>query len=107
MSVSLTENAARQIKKQLEKRGKGIGLKLGVKKSGCSGYSYALDYADNLNENDAVFEDFGVKVIVQEKDLEFVNGIQLDYRREGVNEAFQFNNPNVKGTCGCGESFTV
>jgi iron-sulfur cluster assembly protein len=107
MSVSLTENAARQIKKQLEKRGKGIGLKLGVKKSGCSGYAYALDYADNLNENDAVFEDFGVKVIVQEKDLEFVNGIELDYRREGINEAFQFNNPNVKGTCGCGESFTV
>jgi iron-sulfur cluster assembly protein len=107
MSVSLTENAARQIKKQLEKRGKGIGLKLGVRKSGCSGYAYALDYADNLNENDAVFEDFGVKVIVQEKDLEFVNGIELDYRREGINEAFQFNNPNVKGTCGCGESFTV
>ena len=107
MSVSLTENAARQIKKQLEKRGKGIGLKLGVRKSGCSGYAYALDYADNLNENDAVFEDFGVKVIVQEKDLEFVKGIELDYRREGINEAFQFNNPNVKGTCGCGESFTV
>ncbi|MGZ8240996.1 MAG: HesB/IscA family protein, partial [Methylobacter sp.] len=103
MSISLTENAARQIKKQLEKRGKGIGLKLGVKKSGCSGYTYALDYADNLNENDAVFEDFGAKVIVQEKDLEFVNGIELDYRREGINEAFQFNNPNVKGTCGCGE----
>lgn len=107
MSVSLTENAARQIKKQLEKRGKGIGLKLGVRKSGCSGYAYALDYADNLNENDAVFEDFGVKVIVQEKDLEYVNGIELDYRREGINETFQFNNPNVKGTCGCGESFTV
>ena len=107
MSVTLTESAARQIKKQLEKRGKGIGLKLGVRKSGCSGYAYALDYADNLNENDAVFEDFGVKVIVQESDLEFVNGIELDYRKEGINEAFQFNNPNVKGTCGCGESFSV
>jgi iron-sulfur cluster assembly protein len=107
MSVTLTENAARQIKKQLEKRGKGIGLKLGVKKSGCSGYAYALDYADTLNENDAVFEDFGVKVIVQGSDLEFVDGIELDYRREGINEAFQFNNPNVKGTCGCGESFSV
>lgn len=107
MSVSLTESAARQIKKQLEKRGKGIGLKLGVKKSGCSGYAYALDYADKLNENDAIFEDFGVKVIVQAGDLEFVNGIQLDYRKEGINEAFQFNNPNVKGTCGCGESFSV
>jgi len=107
MSVTLTESAARQIKKQLEKRGKGIGLKLGVRKSGCSGYAYALDYADTLNENDIVFEDFGVKVIVMEGDLEFVNGIELDYRREGINEAFQFNNPNVKGTCGCGESFSV
>ena len=107
MSVSLTESAARQIKKQLEKRGKGIGLKLGVRKSGCSGYAYALDYADNQNENDAVFEDFGVKVIVPKSDLEFVDGIELDYRREGINEAFQFNNPNVKGTCGCGESFSV
>ena len=107
MSVTLTESAARQIKKQLEKRGKGIGLKLGVRKSGCSGFAYALDYADKLNENDAVFEDFGVKVIVPESDLEFVDGIELDYRREGINEAFQFNNPNVKGTCGCGESFSV
>gem|GEM_PF-2388404 len=68
---------------------------------------YGLDYADTLNENDIVFEDFGVKVIVMEGDLEFVNGIELDYRREGINEAFQFNNPNVKGTCGCGESFSV
>lgn len=107
MAVSLTESAARQIKKQLEKRGKGIGLKLGVKKSGCSGYAYVLDYADALEETDAVFEGFGVKVIVPEDALELVNGIELDYRREGINEAFQFNNPNVKGTCGCGESFSV
>jgi iron-sulfur cluster assembly protein len=107
MSVTLTENAARQIKKQLEKRGKGIGLKLGVKKSGCTGYAYALEYADHLHENDAVFENFGVKVIVPESDLPFVNGIELDYRREGINEAFQFNNPNVTATCGCGESFAV
>jgi len=107
MSVSLTENAARQIKKQLEKRGKGIGLMLGVKKSGCSGFAYVLDYADQLDESDAVFENFGVKVIVKENDLGFVDGIELDYRREGINEAFQFNNPNVKGTCGCGESFSV
>lgn len=107
MSVTLTENAARQIKKQLEKRGKGIGLKLGVKKSGCSGYAYALEYADHLKENDAIFENFGVKVIVQETDLQFVEGIELDYRREGINEAFQFNNPNVTATCGCGESFSV
>ncbi|MGR8981649.1 MAG: HesB/IscA family protein [Gammaproteobacteria bacterium] len=107
MSVTLTEKAARQIKKQLEKRGKGIGLKLGVKKSGCSGYAYALEYADGFDQNDAVFEDFGVKVIVQESDLPFVDGIELDYAREGINEAFKFNNPNVKATCGCGESFSV
>ena len=107
MTISLTEKAALQIKKQLDKRGSGIGLKLGVKKSGCSGYAYVLDYADQLNEDDSVFEAFGVKVIVPVSDLEFVDGIELDYRREGINEAFQFNNPNVKGTCGCGESFTV
>jgi iron-sulfur cluster assembly protein len=107
MTISLTENAAAQIKKQLEKRGTGIGLKLGVKKSGCSGYAYTLDYADNLNDDESVFEAFGVKVIVPASDLEFVDGIELDYRREGINEAFQFNNPNVKGTCGCGESFSV
>ncbi len=107
MSVSLTESAARQIQKQLAKRGKGLGLKLGVKKSGCSGYAYALDYADHLNETDSVFEGFGVKVIVRAEDLPLVNGIELDYRREGINEAFQFNNPNVRGTCGCGESFSV
>ena len=107
MSVSLTESAARQIQKQLAKRGQGVGLKLGVKKSGCSGYAYALDYADQLDETDKVFENYGVKVIVREEDLELVNGIELDYRREGINEAFQFNNPNVTGMCGCGESFSV
>jgi len=107
MTVSLTESAARQIQKQLLKRGKGIGLKLGVRKSGCSGYAYALDYADQVSESDIVFEDFGVKVIVKDVDLQLVNGIELDYRREGINEAFQFNNPNVTGTCGCGESFAV
>jgi iron-sulfur cluster assembly protein len=107
MSVTVTESAASQIKKQLEKRGNGLGLKLAVKKSGCSGYAYVLDYADALNENDQVFENFGVSVIVSQLDLEFVDGIELDYRREGINEAFKFNNPNVKGTCGCGESFSV
>jgi iron-sulfur cluster assembly protein len=107
MSVSLTENAANQIKKQLEKRGKGIGLKLGVKKSGCSGYAYALDYADALAEDDVVFENFGVKIIVHQTDLPVIDGIEVDYRREGINAAFQFNNPNVKATCGCGESFSV
>lgn len=107
MSISLTEKAAAQVAKQLIKRGKGIGLKLGVKKSGCSGYAYTLDYADELQDNDRIFEQFGVKVIVNTDDFEFLNGMELDYRREGINEAFQFNNPNVKGMCGCGESFSV
>ena len=107
MAVSLTESAARQIKKQLEKRGKGVGLKLGVRKSGCSGYAYTLDYSDDVKTDDEVFEGFGVKVIVQKNDLSYLDGIQLDYRRESINEAFQFNNPNVTGACGCGESFTV
>ncbi|GAB6140805.1 iron-sulfur cluster assembly protein IscA [Methylosoma difficile] len=107
MSVTLTESAARQIQKQLSKRGKGIGLKLAVKKSGCSGYAYTLDYADQLNDDDTVFEAFDVKVIVPASDMPFLDGIQLDYRREGINEAFRFDNPNVKAQCGCGESFSV
>jgi iron-sulfur cluster assembly protein len=107
MAITLTEKAASQIKKQLEKRGKGIGLKLGVKRSGCSGYAYALDYADQLQDDETVFEEHGVKLIVKQDDLPYIDGMQLDYRREGINEAFQFNNPNVKGTCGCGESFSV
>lgn len=107
MPVSITESAAKQIKKQLAKRGKGIGLKLGVKKAGCSGFTYALDYADTLTESDMVFENHGVKVIVLNDDLALVDGIELDFSREGLNEAFKFNNPNATGTCGCGESFSV
>ncbi|NOQ35459.1 MAG: iron-sulfur cluster assembly accessory protein [Methylococcaceae bacterium] len=107
MAITLTKNAAKQINKQLEKRGNGIGLKLAVKKSGCSGFAYVLDYADEVSSEDHVFEQFDVKVIVNNTDLDFLNGIELDYRREGINEAFQFNNPNVTGTCGCGESFSV
>ncbi len=107
MAIKLTENAARQIQKQLEKRGSGLGLKLGVKSSGCSGFAYVLDYADKLQGDEVVFEQFGVKVIVNKNDLEILDGIELDYAREGINEAFKFNNPNVTGTCGCGESFSV
>lgn len=107
MAITLTETAAKQISKQLEKRGNGIGLKLSVKKSGCSGFAYVLDYADAIEAEDNVFEQFDVKVIVNNTDLDFLDGIELDYRREGINEAFQFNNPNVTGTCGCGESFSV
>lgn len=107
MAVTLTESAAKQIDKQLLKRGGGIGLKLGVKKSGCSGFAYTLDYADTLADEQIAFEQFGVKVIVTKADLAFLDGIELDYRCEGMNEAFKFNNPNVTGTCGCGESFAV
>jgi len=107
MAISLTESAAKQIKKQLEKRGKGVGLRLGVKKSGCSGYAYTIDYADEIGEADEVFEQYGVKVITTQADLAVIDGIELDYRREGINEAFKFNNPNVTATCGCGESFAV
>ncbi len=107
MSVTLTESAAQQIQRQLTKRGNGLGLRLAVKKSGCSGYAYVLDYVDALAENDEVFEQFDVKVIVKNEDLEVLNGIEIDYRRDGLNAAFKFNNPNVKGTCGCGESFAV
>ncbi len=107
MSITLTENAAKQIEKQLQKRGSGIGLKLGVKVSGCSGFSYVLDYAEEKASNETVFEQYGVKVLVKEDDLDKLNGIELDYVKEGINEAFKFNNPNVTGECGCGESFSV
>lgn len=107
MTIKVTEKAARQIEKQLAKRGRGLGLKLAVKKSGCSGFAYLLDYADDLTDQELIFEAHGVKVIVPQADLPFLEGMELDYRREGINEAFQFNNPNVKATCGCGESFAV
>lgn len=107
MSITLTKKAAKQIEKQLKQRGSGIGLKLGVKVSGCSGYSYVLDYADKQANDEALFEQFGVKVLVKTSDLDKLSGIELDYTREGMNESFKFNNPNVKGECGCGESFSV
>ncbi len=107
MAITLTENAAKQIQKQLQKRGAGLGLKLGIKPSGCSGFAYVLDYADELESSFTVFEQYGVKVLVNEDDLQVLDGIELDYAREGINEAFKFNNPNVIGTCGCGESFSV
>ncbi|NOQ64361.1 MAG: iron-sulfur cluster assembly accessory protein [Methyloprofundus sp.] len=107
MAVVLTESAAKQIQKQLDKRGKGLGLKLGVKTSGCSGFAYTIDYADELKEDESVFETHGVKVVVAASDVAPLEGLVLDYAKEGINEAFKFNNPNVKGTCGCGESFSV
>ncbi|HFD11165.1 MAG TPA: iron-sulfur cluster assembly accessory protein [Crenotrichaceae bacterium] len=107
MSVTLSDRAITQIKSQLEKRGKGVGMRLGVKKSGCSGFAYVIDYADEVSDDDQVFDNHGVKVVIKNSDLNFLNGIELDYTREGISEAFRFNNPNVKATCGCGESFNV
>ncbi len=107
MGVTLTEQAADRVKKFLENRGKGVGLRLGVKTSGCSGMAYVLEFADTIEEQDQVFESHGVKVIVDPKSLLYLDGTELDYTREGLNEGFKFNNPNVKESCGCGESFTV
>jgi len=107
MSLTVTESAARQICKQLARRGSGVGLRLGVKKSGCSGFAYVIDYADAVLPEDAVFEQHGVKVVVSRDALPYLEGIEVDYQREGLNEAFRFNNPNVKASCGCGESFAV
>ncbi|RLA20808.1 MAG: iron-sulfur cluster assembly protein IscA [Gammaproteobacteria bacterium] len=107
MAITLTENAAKQIAKQLEQRGSGIGLKVGAKVSGCSGFSYVLDYADEQAETETVFEQFGVKLLVENGDMDKLDGLVLDYAKEGINTAFKFNNPNAKGVCGCGESFSV
>ena len=107
MSITLTESAADRVKTFLEKRGKGIGLRLGIKTSGCSGSSYMLEFVDTLNEDDQVFEQHGVKVIVDTKSLVYLDGTQLDFVKEGLNEGFKFTNPNVKDECGCGESFNV
>ncbi|EIJ67767.1 iron-sulfur cluster assembly protein IscA [Pasteurella bettyae CCUG 2042] len=106
-SVSMTENAAKHVKKCLESRGKGIGLRLGIKTSGCSGLAYVLEFVDELNADDNVFEQYGVKVIIDTKSLVYLNGTQLDFVKEGLNEGFKFSNPNVKDQCGCGESFNV
>lgn len=105
--ISITEAAANQIRHVLAERGDGLGLRVAVKPSGCSGYSYVLDFADRLNDGDRVFEDHGVKVIVDAEALAMLNGTEVDYVSEGLNRFFRFNNPNVKDECGCGESFSV
>jgi iron-sulfur cluster assembly protein len=107
MSITVTENAAKQIEKQLQQRGSGIGLKLGTKVSGCSGFSYTIDYADDKSEEDTVFEQFGIKILVSNDDLDKLDGLNLDYVKNGLNASFKFNNPNATGECGCGESFSV
>ncbi|WP_446470857.1 iron-sulfur cluster assembly protein IscA [Xenorhabdus stockiae] len=107
MSISLTESAAQRVLAFLDNRGKGVGLRLGVRTSGCSGMAYVLEFADTVNDEDQIFEDKGVKVIVDGKSIVYLDGTELDFIKEGLNEGFKFNNPNVSGECGCGESFNV
>lgn len=107
MAISLTEAAAGQVRAHLEKRGRGLGLRLGVKTTGCSGMAYVLEFADSVEEDDQVFEDKGVKVVISPKSLAYLDGAELDYGREGLNEGFRFTNPNEKARCGCGESFSI
>jgi len=103
----MTPAAAERVGKFLANRGKGVGLRLGVRTSGCSGMAYVIEFADELESDDRVFEDQGVKVKVDHKSLLYLDGTELDYTKEGLNEGFKFNNPNVKDACGCGESFNV
>jgi iron-sulfur cluster assembly protein len=107
MAISMTQPAADRVKTHLGTRGKGIGLRLGIKKTGCNGFAYVVNYADSVEDGDVVFEDHGIKVIVDQKSLELIDGTQVDFVKQGLNEAFSFRNPNVTGECGCGESFSV
>jgi len=105
--ITLTEKAAQHVQSYLARRGKGVGLRVGVRTSGCSGMAYKLEFADTANPEDMQFESHGVKVLVDPKSLPYLQGTELDYAREGLNEGFKFRNPNVKDECGCGESFNV
>lgn len=107
MSITLTAKAAERVKNFMATRGKGVGLRLAVRTTGCSGLAYVLEFVDEIIEGDQVYEDHGVKVIVDAKSMVYLDGTQLDFTREGLNEGFKFNNPNVKDMCGCGESFNV
>ena len=105
--ITLTPSAAKHVQNFLSKRGKGVGLRLGVRTSGCSGLAYKLEYADAVNPDDTTFDCNGIKVLVDPKSLPYLDGTELDFTREGLNEGFKFRNPNVKDECGCGESFNV
>ena len=107
MAIQLTESAAKQIQAQIAKRGRGLGLRIGVKKVGCSGFAYTYDYADDVGADDRTFESFGTTVVIDAKSLEFLDGSTLDFVKEGLKQAFKFENPNVDAMCGCGESFSV
>ena len=106
MAITLTDSAADRVKSFLANRGKGIGLRVGIKTTGCSGLAYVLEFVDELSEGDQTFEDKGVTLIIDAKSLVYIDGTELDFTKEGLNEGFKFNNPNQSGECGCGESFT-
>ena len=107
MAVQLTDRAAEHVKRYMEKRGKGVGLRLGVRTTGCSGLAYKIEFADEVKPEDSTFESNGVRVFIDPKSLAYLDGTELDFVREGLNEGFKFNNPNEKDRCGCGESFNV
>lgn len=107
MAILLTEPAAERVSNYLEARGSGVGLRIGVKKTGCNGFAYVVNYADKVNDDDHVFVDRGVTVVVDGQSLELIDGTEVDFIKEGLNEAFRFRNPNVSGECGCGESFNI
>jgi iron-sulfur cluster assembly protein len=107
MAISLTANAATRVRTFLAKRGSGVGLRLGVRRSGCNGWAYTIDYADAVQPDDVVFDQAGVKVVVDAESLDLIDGTEIDFVKDGLNEAFKFRNPNIKGECGCGESFSV
>jgi iron-sulfur cluster assembly protein len=107
MAITLTQSAAERVKGFLASRGTGVGLRLGIKKTGCSGFAYVVNYADEVSQDDVVFDAAGVKVVVDRQSLQFIDGTQVDFVRDGLNEAFSFRNPNSTGECGCGESFSI
>jgi iron-sulfur cluster assembly protein len=107
MAITLTPSAAERVRSYLERRGRGVGIRLGVKRTGCSGWAYVVDYADDVGRNDLVFEDREIRIVVDPAHLTLIDGTEVDFVKQGLNEAFRFRNPNVKGECGCGESFSV
>ena len=107
MAISLTDSAAERVRTYLDKRGSGVGLRLGITETGCSGYSYVINYAEKIDDSDVVFEDKGITVVVHPDALKLIDGTEVDFVKNGLNEAFSFRNPNISGECGCGESFNV
>ena len=107
MAISITENAVKHVAEQLQSRGHGLGIRVGVTTTGCSGMAYVLEFVDKVEVGDRVFEEQGVKIVVDPKSLVYIDGTEMDFVKQGINEGFEFKNPNAKGECGCGESFSV